>query len=332
MKRTLTSIATVLEDLVEWALPDRADGTPGIEPYLGYSTPDAIVLRGRVLALRDADDPVRSGSKWDNFQGMAAMFDTREMAGVKVACRGVDTLSDEEGYFTLTLPRTGEEGWVERRVTLPEHSIETVCRAKITRADAEFGVISDIDDTMILTEAWSLRRNLWNSMTGTSASRHVFPDAVALMDRLHADKNPVFYVSSSPWNLHAFLEEMFARNGLVQGPKFLRDLGLGPGQLITPTTGHHGHKGGSLDLILAANPGLPFTLIGDTGQHDAQVYLEAVRRHGIASDGGRIAHVILRVAEPVLGKDDNRALTELQATGVRVERVEDYSQLDILKA
>ena len=330
MKRALASIATVFEDLVESVLPDRADGAPGIEPYLGYSTPDALIVRGRVLAIRELDDPVRAGSAWENFQDMAALFDTREMENVRVACGGIETLSDEEGYFTLELPRPeGASGWIAREVTLPDHGITTSCRALVTPADAEFGVISDIDDTMILTEAWSLRRNLWNSMTGNSASRHVFPDAVALMERLHAGRNPVFYVSSSPWNLHAFLEEMFSRAGLVQGPKFLRDLGLGSDQLVTPLTGHYGHKGDSINTILAANPDLLFTLIGDTGQHDAQVYLDAVHRHGTAQDGGRIRHVILRVAEPVLGKDDNRALTELQATGVKVDRVAEYSELDL---
>jgi len=99
--------------------------------------------------------------------------------------------------------------------------------------NAEFGIISDIDDTLIKTEAWSLSRNLWNSLTGNAHSRYVFPDAIELIQTLHKQINPVFYVSSSPWNLHGFLTEIFDRAGLVRGPKFLRILGISESKFIT---------------------------------------------------------------------------------------------------
>ncbi len=56
----------------------------------------------------------------------------------------------------------------------------------------------DIDDTMMQTGAYSLARNLWTTFTGSALTRDVFPDAVALMTRLHDGMNPVFYVSSAP--------------------------------------------------------------------------------------------------------------------------------------
>ena len=77
--------------------------------------------------------------------------------------------------------------------------------------------------------------------------------------------------------------------------RFLRDLGISETQFITGT--HGDHKGDAVDRILAANPDLSFVLIGDTGQHDAEIYGAAAKRHP-----GRIKAILLR--EPGPGPDD----------------------------
>jgi phosphatidate phosphatase APP1 len=142
---------------------------------------------------------------------------------------------------------------------------------------------------MIETGAYSLLRNLYTSFTGNATTRHVYPDAVGLMADLSCEGlNPVYYVSSSPWNLHAFLADVFHNSGLTRGPIFLRDLGLSKTKFITD--GHGNHKGASIDLILNANPDLPAILLGDTGQHDARIYREVIARHG-----DRIIAVGLRI-------------------------------------
>ena len=319
-------LLTALESAFERLLPGPT-GTPGVEGYLGYATPEHLVVRGRVLVLRERAD--RGTDRWSNLLDMAALFNTQDMAAVAVEAEGVRGASDEEGYFTLHLPRDGRGMWgsgrVEVEVRLPEHGVAARCPVLGTQG-APRALVSDIDDTLIRTEAWSLRRNLWNSLLGDASTREVFADGAEM---LGAFSGPVFYVSSSPWNLYGFLRSVFARAGLPDGPMFLRDLGLGPDQLVTPRSGHHGHKGDSIDAVVAAHPGTVFTLLGDTGQHDAQVYLATVQRHGRAEDGGRIERVILRVAEPVLGADDHAALEALRATGVRVERVRGYAGITL---
>ena len=114
---------------------------------------------------------------------------------------------------------------------------------------------------------------------------------MTLLDRLsEGGRNPVFYVSSSPWNLHHFLEAVFDRAGLVPGPMFLRDLGI---TADPAENSHGGHKGAAIDTLMEANPELPFWLLGDTGQHDAEIYLDAARRHP-----GRVLRVALREPGP----------------------------------
>lgn len=254
----------------------RRTGTPLILPHPGYATPDSLVARGRVLGR-----PV-------NHSKVIASFRTRELAGVSVAGQTSETLTDDEGYFTLALPRDAGAGWINVPVRAGNHQTEVP--VLVPRADARFGIISDIDDTVMLTKAWSLPLNLWTTLRGRPDTRIIFPDAVALLAALGEEgRNPVYYVSSAPWNLLPFLEEVFGLNGLPRGPMFLRDWGARDRNLMAVPAPIH--KARAIDTLFAANPTLDYLLLGDTGQHDATIYLDAARRHP-----GRIRAVVLRQA------------------------------------
>lgn len=320
----LARLASVAERIFDAVKPKREYGDIEIDPYFGHATPKHIVLRGRVLtrrAIEAVEELEEDPSLWTNFKSMIALFNTREMSDVQITCGTVQTLSDEEGYFELILPRPpNQTGWSSHTVRFGEEANSVDLTALLPTADAQFGIISDIDDTLIKTDAWSLSRNLWNSLTGNAQSRHVFPDAVDLISHLHANVNPVYYVSSSPWNLHGFLSEIFERAGLIRGPKFLRDLGISDRQFITGTHGEH--KGDAIDEILAANPDLPFILMGDTGQHDAHVYYDAIVRHP-----GRIQRIILRTPNPKLSKSNQHWVNKIKDTQTPIFIGEDYIPL-----
>ena len=287
-----------------------------IDPYIGYATPENLIVRGRVLANPKAVDATVGQSRWRNFRQMVALFATDEVAGVTVTANGVTAVSDEEGYFTIILPRGDATGIVN--VTVKAGEISTLCPVLVPDPAAPHGVISDIDDTMMRTGAYSLWRNVWTSMTGNALTRDVFADAVTLMKILGAGNAPVFFVSSSPWNFHGFLRDTFARAGLPFAPMFLRDYGVSETQFITGT--HGDHKGSAIDVIMAAASDTMFILIGDTGQHDAVVYRDAIARHP-----DRIKHVILRAAGRV-DAHDRDIIAAIRATGVPVTVGVDYSQ------
>lgn len=314
-KQNLARVAARVE-----AFADRFRGssnaTPQITPYLGYATPTQLIVRGRVLGSK-TDRLLRPDqSRFANFRAMVRMFRTDEIAGVTVRAGDTSTQSDEEGYFTLELPRQDLTGRVEFSVSVGKGS--WLCPVLIPHAHGAFGLISDIDDTMIYTGAYRLWRNLWVSLTGNATTRVVFADAERLMVRLNAGTNPTFFVSSSPWNFYEFLREIMTRSALPEGPMFLRDYGISETQFITGT--HGDHKGRAIDTIMAANPDLPFVMIGDTGQHDAQVYADAVKRHP-----GRITTVILRQAGP---KIDTASVNALRNAGVIVHVGASYDDME----
>ncbi|MBJ3764072.1 DUF2183 domain-containing protein [Maribius pontilimi] len=305
--------------------PRKRPERPVLDAYRGYAQPGGVVLRGRVLASLRRTTPDPGQSRWQNMREMLSLFLTDEVAHVDVTAPGHDITvqSDEEGYITVEVPVADPKpGWYDVALEIAgDPDSRKIFRAMIPSPDARLGVVSDIDDTMMHTGAYSLARNLWTTFTGSATSRRVFPDSIVLMDHLsNHGRNPIFFVSSSPWNLHAFLERVFDRAGLAAGPMFLRDLGISETQFISGT--HGDHKGSAIDRILNANPDLPFILIGDTGQHDAEVYLEACHRHG-----GRIPAVILR--EPGPGPDDasRAAMAAIRRLGVIVAHGSDFGHV-----
>ncbi|PWJ15052.1 phosphatase domain-containing protein [Jannaschia seohaensis] len=309
LKSIALPLARRAEGLLE-RIGDRDDDAPVLEPYLGYATPDGLVLRGRVLSHIRRDTPDATQSKWTNVRQMVQLFVTDEVADVAVEAEGVTAVSDTEGYIRLVVARAASAGWTDVPVRIVGSEEPAVAfPARVPGPDAAHLVISDIDDTVIETGAHSLARNLWTTFTGSALTRTAHHDAKRLMEALvEEDRNPVFYVSSSPWNLHDFLEALFERHDLPRGPKFLRDLGIteeGVG------ASHGTHKGSAIDEILAANPTLPAYLMGDSGQKDAIVYRDAIRRHP-----GRILGVALREPAPGEGDDDAQAIAEIEALGV----------------
>jgi phosphatidate phosphatase APP1 len=288
----------------------KPNADPVLDPYTGYATPDGWVLRGRVLTHLRRTAPRPDQSRWTNLRQMISLFITDEVADVPFMAAGVTCRSDAEGYVTMTIPAQSDRpGWHEVEGRIVGGSSATFA---VRALPSQVGtiIISDIDDTMIRTGAHSLARNLWTTFTGSALTRTILPDAKRLMDALGAGGAvPVFYVSSSPWNMNNFLDRLFARHGLPRGPMFLRDLGVSAKGGIGSS--HLDHKGAAIDTILAAQPDQTAILLGDSGQKDAEVYRDAVKRHP-----GRIAAVALREPAPGVGADDAAALAEIEAMGL----------------
>ena len=145
---------------------------------------------------------------------------------------------------------------------------------------------------------------LLQTFTGSALTRTPFEGAPELYrDLADGDRNPVFYVSSSPWNLHAFLTGFLRHRAFPIGPLLLRDL-IGP--RAGPARKHE-----RIEEILRLHPQLSFVLIGDSGEEDPAIYAEVVRAHP-----GRIRAVYIR--EVRLDPGDGR-----------VERVTDAWDADV---
>jgi phosphatidate phosphatase APP1 len=280
----------------------RLDQRWGDEPiciaaYRGYGTPGYLFLKGRVLEQRRIRPADQADSAWRNLSTMYRRFESDEIPGARVLARfgGVEQVvtADDEGFFEARLvpdaPLPHDRLWHAVELTLLEprsagqSEIRAIGHVLVPPPTAQFGVISDIDDTVIQTGATSLLRMLRATFLENARTRLPFPGVAALYRALQsgADSttlNPLFYVSSSPWNIYDMLEEFFALQQIPAGPLLLRNWGFSATKRQSPSR-HHEHKLEMIRQILETYMGLPFLLIGDSGQEDPEIYREVVRRY-----------------------------------------------------
>ncbi|WP_036571088.1 App1 family protein, partial [Nocardioides sp. URHA0032] len=292
-QRILVDAEHALEALLRRRKRRRPPESFRIEAYGGHGGPEGVVVRGRVL-----DNPAPAAAVEGEGIGAAVrrslgQFATDELAAVPlrvaVGDAVADVETDREGYFRVELrpSRLGEpweRGLVELRAAYRglEPGFRTTTAIRVPGPDARFGVVSDVDDTIVETGVQRLGEMLLQTFAGSELTRTPFEGAPDLYrDLADGDRNPVFYVSSSPWNLHAFLSGFLRHRDFPIGPLLLRDL-IGD---------HDGRarKHERIEEILRLHPQLSFVLIGDSGEKDPAIYADIVRAHP-----GRVSAVYIR--------------------------------------
>ena len=271
------------------ALLGKARDPVIILPYLGYGTRERLCLSGRVLQ-DEGFAPTRDRERrWRNLVAFFKRMESDEVPGARLRARcgnaTAEATSDRQGYFSLRIEARAQPGWNDVALELVrEPHITALGRVLVPPRAAQFGVVSDIDDTIVYSNVLSKWRMLLSIALSNARTRKPFPGVAAFYRALHRGVNPVFYVSKSPWNLYAPLVEYLEVQALPLGPLVLRDFGLRM---------QNDHKARAIDAILRTYPALPFVLIGDSGERDPEIYADIVRRHP-----RRIRTVYIRSVDP----------------------------------
>jgi phosphatidate phosphatase APP1 len=306
----------------------RVLGAPAarqVVAYRGFGNGSDTFLSGRVLADRPVPAPTAADHWLRNLGNTLRHLETDEVPGARVRVRMRnavhEAVSDDEGYFRVWLRHSGllssPQLWHEAAIEViePLHAdvahVHATGHVIVPHADARFGVISDIDDTVIRTDATRLIRMLRRTLLENARTRLPFAGVAEFYRGLHGGVdavtgNPVFYVSSSPWNLYPVLTDFLEHQGIPLGPLILRDWGISE-RGILPTR-HGEHKLGAIRQILDCYPAMPFILIGDSGQEDPEIYraivheyptrIEAVYIRNVSTGAGR-ARAIAKLADEV---------------------------------
>lgn len=255
-----------------------------IMAYSGYGNLEHVWVHGRVLANKPIRGPEDDDSWWDNLKATYSRWETDEVAGAEVELLYGDqrqiVVTDDEGYYRarfaidkdypqddVVLARTrGKRGIIAaaHRITIPD-------------ADAPFMVISDMDDTVIHTGITDVLLAARLTFLNNAKTRKPLAGVAGLYRAIargggEGARVPFFYVSNSGWNMYDLLRDFIELNDIPHGPLLLRDLGLNRGEDSTSD-----HKAQTFRELLARYPHLNAVLIGDSGQHDAELYASLAR-------------------------------------------------------
>jgi len=260
---------------------------PTIIPYLGYGHQNRIYLKGQVLEDRPDFNADETDKKSKNFKTMLSRYLSTPLPEIKVniVLRGEQYTihCDELGYFSkwITSPSTFESGHHEVTYSICDVKGTDICTSVgefvIYNEAPDFGVISDIDDTILVSHATQLLRKIRLIMTKNAKTRLPFEGVAEFYQEMSQhQKNPIFYVSSSEWNLYDFLVDFFAVRQIPKGPFLLQEFKSGIKDLLFTGGGSHQHKLQKIRRLMDLYPDMDFFLIGDSGQKDPLIYHKAL--------------------------------------------------------
>lgn len=273
-------------------------------PYIGFGNEDEAFLRGRVLEKEEIihGDEIVPNTLFYNLKKSWKRYASNEIpgVGVKGILHGVEahSISDDEGYFDLHFKKLDrnkiQNGWhsIPLEITHMPFNLnfepETSGEVLISKQFNAFGIISDIDDTIIHTNIINKLKMVLNTIRYDSMNRIAFDGVSELYQKLSDNhRNPLIFISGSSYNLYEMLDTFCQINNIPKAPFLLRDLGIGPDQWIKQKS--HSFKMENAEIILNTYKKLPFILIGDSGEKDPEIYLQIHKKFP-----GRIKAIYIR--------------------------------------
>ena len=276
----------------------------GLVLYDGFGARERILVHGRALRDEGLGTPNPDDPRWRNLVATLRRADVDPISHAAVRVHAGrsshDFVSDDEGFFHGWMSASGltaSDDWGPVTAELlttasPPGVIRAEARVLCPASDPGLLIISDIDDTVLQSRATNLFAALRMVLLENAHTRLPFPGVAAFYRALRAgasgmERNPTFYVSSSPWNLYDVITRFLELQQIPHGPLMLRDVDLNLGALSG--RGHHSHKREMIRRVLTTYPTSPAVLIGDSGQQDPEIYRDVVHEFK-----GRIRAVYIR--------------------------------------
>lgn len=254
----------------------RRGRTATVVPFPGYGGPGWIRVVGRVLIL----PTTRKGGKdasvrgWRSFVGIPVSF---AAVTITVAGRAHEVTADRGGVIDCRIEADLPPGW--QQVTVAAEGQDPIpARVFIVAEDVRFGVVSDVDDTVMVT---ALPRPLiaaWNSFVVDEHARTPVPGMAVLLERLMRDNpgSPMIYLSTGAWNVAPTLNRFLSRHLFPAGSMLLTDWGPTHDRWFRSGPEHKLHN---LGRLAEEFPHVRWLLIGDDGQHDEAIYGQFLEDH-----------------------------------------------------
>jgi phosphatidate phosphatase APP1 len=253
----------------------RAGRVPTVVPFVGYGGVGWIRILGRVVLAK----PKATGDRFAGVRGWRSFTsipvrdaDVTVTAGARTSVvRG-----DRGGVIDARVEADLPPGWSTVKLSIGDRHVEL--RVFVVAEDVTFGLVSDVDDTVMVTALPRPFLAAWNSFVLNEHARTPVAGMAVLYERLTRahPESPVIYLYTSAWNVVPTLTRFLSRNLYPRGALLLTD--WGPNRERWFRSGA-AHKRQSLERLATEFPGIRWLLIGDDGQADERIYGAFAREH-----------------------------------------------------
>ncbi len=281
---------------------------PTVIPFIGYGDRDSVRVFGRVVLRRPE---TASSDRFTNIRGWRSFVSipVKSMA-VEVTAGGERRTirCDRGGVIDTAIDVRLDAGW--RTILLGIDGDEVSAPVFIVDDARRFGIVSDVDDTVMVTALPRPLLAAWNTFVLDEHARRPVAGMAVLYTRLllaHPG-SPIVYLSTGAWNVAPTLTRFLERNLYPRGALLLTD--WGPTHDRWFRSGPE-HKASNLERLASEFPDVSWLLVGDDGQHDERIYGDFAETH--PQNVTAVAIRRLTPGEAVLA--GGRSAAEARATG-----------------
>lgn len=257
---------------------------PILQLYRGYANEQELIVMGHVFkTLYDYDF---QKTNFKNATKIVNLFRIKTLSNfdvyLKYGDHEIHSKTLDDGYFKFCIPLVNEPnfGWMPYQVSIKHKGELIIEKGSFIRPhEGNLGIISDIDDTFLISHTHNFFRKIYILLFKNVNDRKVFKDVVphyqALSSALRHNKeeqNAFFYISSSEWNLYRFIVKFTKIHHLPRAVILLKDIRRGITDFFISGSGNHDHKFDKIKHVLEFYPNLKYVLLGDDSQHDPYLY------------------------------------------------------------
>lgn len=168
------------------------------------------------------------------------------------------------------IPEAKKGAWLSYQVNVPEDEKRTFQGKVQLIPKTGLSVISDIDDTIKVSNVLDKKGLIKNTFVKPFEATEGFPDYYAKLQKQGAYFH---YVSASPWQIYPSLKPFMDKH-YPQGTVYLRKFRLKDSSLLDFLKPSVEYKTKQIQHIIQRYPKHQFILMGDSGEHDPEVYAD----------------------------------------------------------
>lgn len=259
---------------------------PILKLYRGYANEQELIVMGHVFKPTKLQDYDFQKKNIKNATSIIRLFRIKTFPNTDVFLeyknKKIHTKTLIDGYFKFCVPldQNVGYGWIDYQVSIVYNEKTIIAKDSYIRPKQQnLGIISDIDDTFLVSHTLNPFKKLYNVLFLNVTARKIFEDVVphyqALSSAgrsLNEEQNAFFYVSSSEWNLYRFILKFTEIHDLPKAVLLLKDIKSSLTDFLWTGRGSHNHKFEKIKHILEFYPNLKYVLLGDDSQKDPFLY------------------------------------------------------------
>jgi len=285
MKKDIITMCIILASLLT-ACNNGIDNTSttnnNIEVYSAFGNEKHIIVEGRAVNKSTQSVVSENDSGYTNAWSTLNFFRNNELKNKKVFLaigkEMYETRSDKEGYFkfdTSLLTKLSLSAYIDTYLHIENNKNRSYTQAIILSSEKEMvGIISDIDDTVVVSDVTNKTELLLNTFWKNYKQREVIPTMVERFHKIlaaHPPRQPsrLFFISGSPKQLFTPIEKFLAYNHF---PKHILILKQIQGSDKDPLLDQQVYKTKKIEALIALYPHMKWIMFGDNGEKDLETY------------------------------------------------------------